>query len=67
MYDHLVEGIGGGAETVEGFLARQSSAPDAVVASPPRNGLGGAVTSKLLRLGPGRIHIMACGPAGLAP
>jgi len=105
MYDHLVDGIGGGrifdlyagsgattrrlevfaskvlpceshpegaaslginAETVEAFLARQTEAPDAVVANPPRKGLGGAVTNELLRLHPARIHIMACGPASLA-
>jgi 23S rRNA (uracil1939-C5)-methyltransferase len=105
MYDHLVDGIGGGrvfdlyaglgattrrlrgiagevvaceshpegarslgieAETVEDFLARQSDGPDAVVANPPRKGLGAAVTRELLRLGPARIHVMACGPAGLA-
>jgi 23S rRNA (uracil1939-C5)-methyltransferase len=53
-------------ETVEDFLARQSEAPDAVVANPPRKGLGTAVTRELLRLRPARIHVMACGPAGLA-
>ena len=54
------------AETAEAFLARQTEAPDAVVANPPRKGLGAAVTSQLLRLRPARIHVMACGPAGLA-
>jgi 23S rRNA (uracil1939-C5)-methyltransferase len=54
------------AETAEAFLARPSEAPDAVVANPPRKGLGTAVTSELLRLRPERIHLMACGPAGLA-
>ena len=105
MYDHLVDGIGGGrifdlyagsgattrrlralggdvvpceshpegasslgieAETAEEFLARQTDAPDAVVANPPRKGLGTAVTNELLRLRPARIHVMACGPASLA-
>jgi tRNA/tmRNA/rRNA uracil-C5-methylase (TrmA/RlmC/RlmD family) len=47
-------------------LARQTDAPDAVVANPPRKGLGAAVTGELLRLRPARIHVMACGPAGLA-
>jgi len=104
MYDHLVDGIGGGrifdlyagsgattrrlealahevlpceshpeaagslgikAETAEDFLARQIDAPDAVVANPPRRGLGPAVTNELLRLRPARIHVMACGPAAL--
>lgn len=58
--------LGVEAETVESFLGRQSEAPDAVVANPPRRGLGAAVTAELLRLGPERIHVMACGPAGLA-
>ena len=53
------------AETVEVFLARQTDARDAVVANPPRKGLGPAVTHELLRLRRARIHIMACGPAGL--
>lgn len=53
-------------ETVECFLARQSEGPDVVVANPPRKGLGTAVTAELLRLRPSRIHVMACGPAGLA-
>ncbi len=54
------------AETAEAFLARQTEAPDAVVANPPRKGLGAAVTEELLRLRPARIHVMACGPEGLA-
>lgn len=58
--------LGVNAETAEVFLARQSQAPDAVVANPPRKGLGASVTEELLRLGPARIHVMACGPAGLA-
>jgi tRNA/tmRNA/rRNA uracil-C5-methylase (TrmA/RlmC/RlmD family) len=53
-------------ETAEEFLARQTEAPDAVVANPPRKGLGAAVTRELLRLRPARVHVMACGPAGLA-
>ncbi len=58
--------LGFEAETAELFLARQAQAPDAVVANPPRKGLGAAVTSELLRLRPARIHVMACGPGGLA-
>lgn len=54
------------AETVEAFLARQTETPDAVVANPPRKGLGAAVARELLRLRPARIHVMACGPGGLA-
>ena len=54
------------AETAEDFLARQTEAPDTVVANPPRKGFGAAVTNELLRLRPARIHVMACGPASLA-
>jgi 23S rRNA (uracil1939-C5)-methyltransferase len=53
-------------ETVESFLSRQSEKPAAILANPPRKGLGAAVTTELLRLGPDRIHVMSCGPAGLA-
>ncbi len=53
-------------ETVESFLRRQSEKPAAIIANPPRKGLGAAVTAELLRLGPDRIHVMSCGPAGLA-
>lgn len=60
------ESLGIEPETVEKFLARQTNAPDAVVANPPRKGLGSIAAAELLRLGPARIHIMACGPAGLA-
>ena len=37
-------------ETAEAFLARQTDAPDAVVANPPRKGLGAEVTDALLQL-----------------
>ena len=60
------QSLGIEAETAEEFLARQTEAPDAVVANPPRKGLGAAVTRELLRLRPARVHVMACGPAGLA-
>jgi len=58
--------LGIDVETAEEFLARQTDAPTGVVANPPRKGLGATVTKELLRLGPERIHLMACGPAGLA-
>ncbi|NNE18545.1 MAG: class I SAM-dependent RNA methyltransferase, partial [Myxococcales bacterium] len=48
------------------FLAAQIDSPGAVVANPPRKGLGLAVAAELLGLRPARIHVMACGPAGLA-
>lgn len=58
--------LGVDPETVEAFLSRQIEGPDTVVANPPRKGLGAAVMKELLRLRPARIHVMACGPAGLA-
>jgi 23S rRNA (uracil1939-C5)-methyltransferase len=65
--DHeAAHNLGVDPETTEAFLARQTARPDAVVANPPRKGLGPTVTAELLRLAPERIHVMACGPAGLA-
>ncbi|MDH3655704.1 MAG: hypothetical protein OEN21_15655 [Myxococcales bacterium] len=58
--------LGVDAETAEALLVRQTDAVDGVIANPPRKGLGAAVTGELLRLRPARIHVMACGPAGLA-
>jgi len=55
-------------QSVEAFLAEREGdgAPDLVVANPPRAGLGKEVCERLLALGPERIHLMSCGPAGLA-
>lgn len=64
--DEAASSLGVEAETAEDFLARQTDAPDAVLANPPRKGLGKEVTDELLRLRPARIHVMACGPGGLA-
>lgn len=60
------DALGVEPETAEAFLARQKEGPSSVVANPPRKGLGTQVTDQLLRLQPSRIHIMSCGPAGLA-
>jgi 23S rRNA (uracil1939-C5)-methyltransferase len=51
---------------VEDFLARLESAPDFVVADPPRAGLGKEVTAALNRLAPKRVVIVSCDPATLA-
>lgn len=40
--------------------------PDLIVANPPRKGLRDEVCKSLLQLRPARIHIMSCGPKGLA-
>ncbi len=47
-------------------LAAGGPAPALVVANPPRAGLGAAVCERLLALAPARLHLMSCGPAGLA-
>lgn len=48
------------------FLRAASKRPELVVANPPRKGLGPSVCDELLRLGAPRLHVMACGPKGLA-
>ncbi len=48
-----------------GFLASFDETPDLVVADPPRAGLGAAVTRRLTRLRPKRIHLVSCDPATL--
>ena len=53
-------------ERVELFLAGLNSAPELVIADPPRAGLGKQVTAELLRLKPRRIIVVACDPATLA-
>ena len=62
------EGLGIEPETTEDFLARKSDGPvpDLIVANPPRAGLGRAVCASLVASKAPRIHIMSCGPAGLA-
>lgn len=57
--------LGVAPEKVGAFLARQSEA-EFVVANPPRKGLGAEVCEGLLRLGAPRVHLMSCGPRGLA-
>ncbi|MEM9864726.1 MAG: hypothetical protein AAF938_24200 [Myxococcota bacterium] len=47
------------------FLQRVVDAPDLIVANPPRKGMGGAVAAELERIAASRLHVMACGPAGL--
>jgi 23S rRNA (uracil1939-C5)-methyltransferase len=50
----------------EQHLEQLKTAPDFVVADPPRSGLGKHVSGHLLRLSPKRIHIVSCDPATLA-
>ena len=51
---------------VEDYLERLQTAPDFVVADPPRAGLGKTVVGHLNRLGPRRSTIVSCDPATLA-
>lgn len=51
---------------VDLFLETLTSAPDFVLADPPRAGLGKTVVRELLRLKPARLTIVACDPSTLA-
>jgi 23S rRNA (uracil1939-C5)-methyltransferase len=50
----------------EEWLADAESAPDLIVADPPRAGLGPATTRELFRIKAGRLVIVSCDPATLA-
>ena len=55
-------------QSAEDFLAKRvaDEAPALVIANPPRAGMGRAVCDHLLAIGAPRVHLMSCGPAGLA-
>ena len=53
-------------QQTEAFLLDAGNAPDFVLADPPRSGLEKAVTTRLLKLLPEHIAIVACDPATLA-
>ncbi|MDQ2869068.1 MAG: class I SAM-dependent RNA methyltransferase [Verrucomicrobiota bacterium] len=61
-------GVAVQAETssVDAYLSNLESAPDFVLADPPRAGLGKRVASRLAQLKPREIMIVACDPATLA-
>ncbi len=52
--------------SAEQFLAALSSAPELVIADPPRAGLGREATQRLLELKPARITLVSCDPSTLA-
>lgn len=52
--------------SVDLYLETLASAPDFVLADPPRSGLGKAVVKELLRLRAPRLHIVSCDPSTLA-
>ena len=47
----------------ESYLANLRSAPDFVLADPPRSGLGKAVVAELIRLTPARMTLVSCDPS----
>lgn len=51
---------------VEDYLSKLDTAPDYVLADPPRTGLGKTASAHLNRLAPPRITIVSCDPATLA-
>ena len=52
--------------SAEDYLATVSTAPDLIVADPPRAGLGKQATTELLRLRANSLKIVSCDPATLA-
>jgi 23S rRNA (uracil1939-C5)-methyltransferase len=48
------------------YLAGLDSAPDFILADPPREGLGKLAVRELVRLQPRELRIVACDPATLA-
>ena len=53
-------------QSVDGFLERQSAAPDLVVLDPPRGGLSTTALERLVRLRPQRIVYVSCQTPTLA-
>jgi 23S rRNA (uracil1939-C5)-methyltransferase len=52
--------------SAEEFLAGLESAPELVIADPPRAGLGKEATAQLLRLRPQALKLVSCDPSTLA-
>lgn len=63
--------LGVAPNTVEHFLREELArsprrTPDLVIANPPRKGLGAEAARSLNALGAPALHVMSCGPEGLA-
>ena len=58
--------IGVEQKQTEQFLASATTAPDFVLADPPRAGLGRIAVARLLELRPKKVVIVSCDPATLA-
>jgi 23S rRNA (uracil1939-C5)-methyltransferase len=52
--------------SVDAYLASLTTAPDFVLADPPRSGLGKNAVAQIARLRPARVTVVACDPATLA-
>src|SRR5579883_100147 len=52
--------------SAESYLTTQDTAPDLLIADPPRAGLGAKATEAILRLRPKQVTIVSCDPATLA-
>jgi 23S rRNA (uracil1939-C5)-methyltransferase len=63
---HNAEAIEVAGEQTEVFLAKAKTAPDFVLADPPRAGLGKAAAARLAELRAPTLVIVACDPATLA-
>jgi 23S rRNA (uracil1939-C5)-methyltransferase len=59
-------GVNAVRATAEEYLNKLDTAPEFVLADPPREGLDKAVVRELVRLRPQRLHIISCDPATLA-
>ncbi len=65
-YPAAAEALGVAPQDVLERLREATEAPPLVIANPPRKGMGEAVCAELARLAPPRLHVMSCGPRGLA-
>ncbi|HJL16574.1 MAG TPA: hypothetical protein RMH99_13005, partial [Sandaracinaceae bacterium LLY-WYZ-13_1] len=64
-YPESAAALGVAPRSVDAFLDARPAPPDLVVANPPRKGLG-RVAARLAAVAAPRLHLMSCGPEGLA-
>jgi len=65
-YPESAEKLGVAPMRAADFLTeRAAERPDAIVANPPRKGLGEAVCASLAQIGAPHLRVMSCGPEGL--
>ncbi len=65
-YPESAAALGVAPQKAETFLASARERPDVVIANPPRKGLGEEVCAALGHVEAARLHVMSCGPEGLA-